>query len=94
MTLASILTLAQVLFCTQSTNPLTFRKSKRSDWLGSPLRRHVLQSLETREVNLDLLRAEPSEREKYVLTDKHNPLGELQRQQGSHHWEGRLFCQL
>ncbi|KAF9534772.1 hypothetical protein CPB83DRAFT_842919 [Crepidotus variabilis] len=76
-----------VFFCTQSQKPLTFRNSKRSDWLGSPLRRHILQSMDSREVNLDLIRTSPEERDKHILTDQHNPLGELQRKQGGHHWQ-------
>ncbi|PPQ63423.1 hypothetical protein CVT24_004933 [Panaeolus cyanescens] len=76
-----------VIFCSQSPAPLTFRNSKRSDWLGSPLRRHVLQSLNDREVNLSLIRETPGD-ERYIITDNNNPLGPLQEQQGAHHWEG------
>ncbi|KAF8969500.1 spermidine synthase [Flammula alnicola] len=74
-----------VLFCTQSSSPLTFRKTLRSDWLGSPLRRHVLKTLDSREVNLDLIR-DASGDDRHILTDQNNPLGALQERQGAHHW--------
>ncbi|KAJ3568828.1 hypothetical protein NP233_g5455 [Leucocoprinus birnbaumii] len=77
-----------VFFCTNADAPLTFRKSKRSDYLGSHLRRYIFQSLDTREINLAVIREkDPEMIEKYILTDKHNPLGDLQRKQGFHHWE-------
>ncbi|KAF5387657.1 hypothetical protein D9615_000594 [Tricholomella constricta] len=78
-----------VFFCTSSKAPLTFRSSRKSDWLGSPLRRHVLNSLPTREVNLDLIRdpLNVQENSKYLLTDAHNPLGKFQNEQGLHHWK-------
>lgn len=76
-----------MLFCTPSTTPLTFRKARFSDYLGSPLRRHVLSDLTKREVNLDLLRAtKPEDKDAFILTDAHNPLGKLQELQGPHHW--------
>ncbi|KDR83895.1 hypothetical protein GALMADRAFT_236367 [Galerina marginata CBS 339.88] len=76
-----------VLFCTKSSSPLTFRKPRRSDWLGSPLRRHVLQSLESREVNLSAIRVTSEDAARYILTDQHNPLGALQEKQRNHHWQ-------
>lgn len=55
----------------------------------------MFQGLETREVNLDIIRAhEPEEAKKYILTDKHNPLGGLQKKQGLHHWEGMFLYSL
>ncbi|KAF8165481.1 spermidine synthase [Crassisporium funariophilum] len=75
-----------VLFCSQSPEPITFRNTRKSDWLGSPLRRHVLKSLLTREVNLSAIRQDP-ENDRWVLTDQHNPLGALQEKQGNHHWQ-------
>ncbi|KAG6821524.1 hypothetical protein H0H93_000033 [Arthromyces matolae] len=79
----------KVFFCTASKSPLTFRDSKNSDWLGSPLRRHVLSSLAQRELDLDLIRDPQNQEEnsKYILTDAHNPLGKLQDAQGLHHWK-------
>ncbi|RDB19898.1 hypothetical protein Hypma_012759 [Hypsizygus marmoreus] len=78
-----------VLFCTSSKVPLTFRRPRRSDYLGSPLRRHVLDSFLSREINLDLIRnpANEEENSKYILTDAHNPLGKFQEEQGAHHWK-------
>ncbi|EAU86927.2 spermine/spermidine synthase [Coprinopsis cinerea okayama7 len=73
-----------VLFCTSSKKPLTFRKGRTSDYLGSPLRRHVLSSLDTREVDLAPLTDTSG---KYLVTDDNNPLGKLQDAQGAHHWE-------
>ncbi|TFK43670.1 spermidine synthase [Crucibulum laeve] len=73
-----------VLFCTRSPEPIAFRNARYSDYLGSPLRRHVLTTLPKREVNLDAIRT--SDESKYVLTDAHNPLGKLQEEQGNHHW--------
>jgi len=77
-----------VLFCTQSKVPLTFRSARTPDYLGSPLRRYVLNSLPTREVNLELIRPTLEGRNDitYTLTDAHNPLGKLQDEQGLHHW--------
>lgn len=77
-----------VFFCTNSNAPLAFRKPNRSDYLGSNLRKYIFQSLDTREVNLAFIReTNPEKIEKYILTDKYNPLGNLQRKQGFHHWE-------
>jgi hypothetical protein len=75
---------------------MTFREPRRSDYLGSQLREHMFKSLKQREVNLDLVRVpDPQNTAEYILTDKHNYLGELQRQQGLHHWGGtylRITC--
>ncbi|KAF8646374.1 hypothetical protein AX16_007240 [Volvariella volvacea WC 439] len=75
-----------VIFCTQSEEPLSFRKTRTSDWLGSPLRRHVLQSLPEREVDLSELELPDEGRERFILTDARNHLGKLQGEQGRHHW--------
>jgi len=70
---------------------LTFRKPKRSDLLGSHLRKFIFKGLDSREINLALLRELDTEQaERYILRDKHNALGDLQRKQGFHHWEGTL----
>ncbi|XP_006456672.1 hypothetical protein AGABI2DRAFT_188516 [Agaricus bisporus var. bisporus H97] len=77
-----------VFFCTNSEAPMTFREPKESDYLGSQLREYVFKSLEQREVKLDLVRVQdPNDVENYILSDKHNSLRELQREQGLHHWE-------
>ncbi|KAJ7653477.1 spermidine synthase [Mycena rosella] len=73
-----------VFFCSPHTNPLTFRKARRSDYLDSYLREHVLATLPSREVAFELLTGELEE--KFILTDAHNPLGKLQDAQGHHHW--------
>ncbi|KAJ7682521.1 spermidine synthase [Mycena polygramma] len=71
-----------VFFC--SPHPLTFRKARRSDYLDSYLREHILSALPDREVALELLTGELDD--KFILTDAHNPLGKLQDAQGHHHW--------
>ncbi|KIY51928.1 spermine/spermidine synthase [Fistulina hepatica ATCC 64428] len=76
-----------VFFCTSSSEPLTFRKASKADFLGSPLRKYMLESLADREIDLSVLRATPEEDAKWVLKDGNNPLGELQRAQGAHHWK-------
>ncbi|KAF5333504.1 hypothetical protein D9611_002580 [Ephemerocybe angulata] len=73
-----------VLICTPSSAPLTFRKGRASDYLGSYLRQHVLSSLESREIDLNIIRDDTGA---HVLTDTNNPLGPLQDKQGGHHWE-------
>lgn len=79
----------QIIFCSQSREPLTFRSTVPSDWLGSPLRRYIFQTLETREVDLDIIRAATDD-EKYILTDENNVLGTLQNAEAGHHWKGRI----
>lgn len=59
--------------------------TRKSDWLGSPLRRHVLQSLDMREINLDTIRSAPGD-DRHILRDHRNPLGALQEKQSNHHW--------
>jgi hypothetical protein len=83
----------QVFFCTLSEVPLTFRRARRQDYLGSPLRRHVLDTLSQREIRLDLVRtaSNSGDKNKYILTDEHNPLGKLQDEQSLHHWSCELF---
>lgn len=77
-----------VFFCTSSKAPLTFRVAILRDALGSPLRRHVLGIMPDRELRLDLIRPtiNTDSDNKYILTDAHNLLGKLQRQQSLHHW--------
>ncbi|KAJ7241892.1 S-adenosyl-L-methionine-dependent methyltransferase [Mycena haematopus] len=73
-----------VFFCSPGENPLTFRKARRSDYLDSYLREHVLSGFLEREVPLELLTGQFEHR--FILTDTHNPLGKLQQAQGHHHW--------
>ena len=75
----------KVLFCTRSSEPLSFRETRKSDWLGSPLRRYILQSLAMREINLETIRSAPGD-DRHILKDHRNPLGALQEEQGSNHW--------
>lgn len=63
---------------------MTFRKARRSDYLDSYLREHVLSTLPDREVAFELLTGQFEDR--FILTDAHNPLGKLQDAQGHHHW--------
>ncbi|TFK71758.1 spermidine synthase [Pluteus cervinus] len=73
------------VFCAQT--PLSFRTARTSDFLGSPLRRHVLESLSRRELDLEVIRSSADKaEEQYILTDARNPLGKLQEEQGHHHW--------
>ncbi|KAI1796216.1 S-adenosyl-L-methionine-dependent methyltransferase [Ganoderma leucocontextum] len=77
-----------VFFCTPSSDPLKFRATVSSDFLGSYLRRHVLSSLSEREGDISTLGSDiPAEkRERFVLTDMANPLGEWQQKDALHHW--------
>jgi len=73
-----------VLFCSPSKTRLTFRQPRNSDYLGSYLRRHVLSSLDSREIDLNVIRSDSPDQ---ILNDGDNKLGPLQAQQGGHHWE-------
>ncbi|KAF7355544.1 Spermidine synthase [Mycena sanguinolenta] len=73
-----------VFFCSRSGKSLTFREARRSDYLDSYLREHVLSGLPEREVPFELLTGQLDSR--FILTDTHNPLGKLQNAQGPHHW--------
>ncbi|KAJ7498664.1 spermidine synthase [Mycena latifolia] len=73
-----------VFFCSPHTNPLTFRKARRADYLDSYLREHVLSTLPRREVDFELLTGQLEDN--FILTDDHNPLGKLQDALGHHHW--------
>ncbi|KAJ7597289.1 spermidine synthase [Mycena floridula] len=74
-----------VFFCAISGNRPTFRDSNPSDWLGSPLRRHILNDLPGREVDLDVVRADNTNEQ--LLTDALNPLNQMQEEQGGYHWK-------
>ncbi|KAJ3799211.1 spermidine synthase [Lentinula aff. detonsa] len=80
-----------VFFCSLSSEPLTFRPAYMQDLLGSPLRRQMLGTLHSREIDLSLLR-EGDEQDKAnglpdVITDRSNPLGKMQEQKAHRHWE-------
>ncbi|KAI6135041.1 hypothetical protein EDD17DRAFT_513507 [Pisolithus thermaeus] len=79
-----------VFFCSKSASPLTFRPSVEGDYLHSYLRRHVLSSLERREIPISVLR-KPSvlsakAKDVFLLTDTDNKLNEWQRAAAAEHW--------
>ncbi|KAI6130337.1 S-adenosyl-L-methionine-dependent methyltransferase [Pisolithus croceorrhizus] len=79
-----------VFFCSKSASPLTFRPSVDGDYLHSYLRRHVLSSLERRELPISVLR-KPSvlstkAKDVFLLTDTDNKLNEWQRAAAAEHW--------
>ena len=78
-----------MFFCTPSSDPLEFRKAKNSDFLGSHLRRHVLSGLPDRESDISAIGQDlPEEkRERLILKDAMNPLGEWQQKEAVHHWK-------
>ncbi|KAI0353003.1 hypothetical protein OH77DRAFT_1407713 [Trametes cingulata] len=78
-----------VFFCTLSSEPLEFRRPVNADYLGSYLRRHVFSHLHEREANVSAVVAEipQDERERYVLKDAANPLGEWQEKEAVGHWK-------
>ncbi|KAJ8086884.1 hypothetical protein PM082_005709 [Marasmius tenuissimus] len=81
-----------VFFCTTGTKPFTFRTPDMTDYLGSPLRKHIFTSLEDREVDLEVLRNTTDRiktqegRETKVLSSSYNPLGKMQDAQATKHW--------
>ncbi|KAI0638350.1 hypothetical protein C8Q77DRAFT_1090690 [Trametes polyzona] len=78
-----------VFFCTLSSEPLEFHKPKESDFLGSYLRRHVLTQLPEREADLsEVIDSIPADkRERYLLKDGANPLGDWQQKEAIGHWK-------
>ncbi|EMD40933.1 hypothetical protein CERSUDRAFT_111514 [Gelatoporia subvermispora B] len=76
-----------VFFCSSSSK-LAFRKSRTSDYLGSPLRQRVLSTLPKREYPLQKVLSEVSEtdRSRYLLTDEKNPLIGMQEESSMKHW--------
>jgi hypothetical protein len=90
------LLLAQVIFCTCSSQPLTFRPSRDADYLNSYLRRHILSTLPKREVYIGAQKAS-GERDidKFILTDNHNPLNKWLEKLAFSHWKRKQiqsFC--
>ncbi|KAI0335636.1 hypothetical protein GY45DRAFT_1317006 [Cubamyces sp. BRFM 1775] len=78
-----------VFFCTLSPEPVEFRKPVEEDYLGSHLRRHVFTQLPAREADVSAILSDvPSEqRERYLLRDAANPLGDWQRNEAIEHWK-------
>ncbi|KAH9943288.1 S-adenosyl-L-methionine-dependent methyltransferase [Epithele typhae] len=78
-----------VFFCTPSSEPLTFRAARESDIFGSHLRRHVFTGLPNRESDISVVGDDLPEdkRNRYILKDTQNPLGEWQAEGAMHHWE-------
>lgn len=71
---------------------MTFRDANSDDFLGSQLRQFVLSSLAKREVDFSQVRKDISEldeeeRDRLLLTDKRNPLGEWQKAHAVEHWK-------
>ncbi|KAL0567175.1 hypothetical protein V5O48_014825 [Marasmius crinis-equi] len=82
-----------VFFCTSLPDtPITFRTPDMIDYLGSPLRKHMLSSLQNREIDLGVLRNSTERikvqdgRETRVLSKSYNPLGKMQDAQATKHW--------
>ncbi|KAF9226671.1 hypothetical protein BS17DRAFT_775953 [Gyrodon lividus] len=82
--------LNMVFFCSPSPVPLTFRPSVEADYLRSYLRRHVLSSLDKREVSISQVRGSivwsKETEDKFLLTDLNNRLDEWQREEALEHW--------
>lgn len=80
-----------VFFCTPSPTPLTFRSAVEEDYLHSYLRRHILSSLDKREINHaqfgDSSIWSATMEEKFVLTDAHNTLNTWQEGEALDHWK-------
>ncbi|KAL6305826.1 S-adenosyl-L-methionine-dependent methyltransferase [Sparassis latifolia] len=77
-----------VFFCSPSSNPLTFRASCVSDFLGSPLRAYILSTFSGRELDLAPIRELPEKtRSTYLLTDMQNALVKWQEQRALEHWK-------
>ncbi|KAI9056518.1 hypothetical protein FKP32DRAFT_1670308 [Trametes sanguinea] len=78
-----------VVFCTPSSETVEFRKPVEADYLGSYLRRHVFSKLPEREVDMAVvLKTIPEDkRERYLLKDAGNPLGEWQQMEAIGHWK-------
>ncbi|KAG1752575.1 uncharacterized protein EDB91DRAFT_1103330 [Suillus paluster] len=80
-----------VFFCSPSSTPLTFRPAVEDDYLHSYLRRHVLSSLDKREIDHTQIRDSSiwsvDTDEKFVLTDAHNMLNKWQEGEAFEHWK-------
>ena len=78
-----------MFFCTPSSTPLEFRKAKHADYRGSHLRKHVFSNLPERESDISAVGVDlaPEKRERLILKDAANPLGEWQQKEAIHHWK-------
>ncbi|KAG2369666.1 hypothetical protein BDR07DRAFT_1447516 [Suillus spraguei] len=80
-----------VFFCSPSPAPLIFRPAVEEDYLHSYLRRHILSSLDEREINHAQIRDNSiwsaATEEKFVLTDAHNALNTWQEEEALEHWK-------
>ncbi|KAG2154997.1 S-adenosyl-L-methionine-dependent methyltransferase [Suillus bovinus] len=80
-----------VFFCSPSPTPLTFRPAVEEDYLHSYLRRHILSSLDKREIHHpqigDSSIWSATTEEKFVLTDAHNTLNTWQEGEALDHWK-------
>jgi hypothetical protein len=86
-----------VFFCSDSSLPLEFREPVESDYLNSYLRRYVFTGLVDREIDTNVLHqgnvtSPAEERAKWILTDKHSPLGKWQDQVAVEHWKCMSWC--
>ncbi|RUP17956.1 S-adenosyl-L-methionine-dependent methyltransferase, partial [Jimgerdemannia flammicorona] len=68
-----------------SVKPLAFRRTIEGDYLGSAMRRHLLPRLTMYPVRLNLPKADISVPPK-IVSDKENPLAELQMPLAVEHW--------
>lgn len=80
-----------VFFCSPSPTPLIFRPAVEEDYLHSYLRRHILSSLDEREITHAQIRDNSiwsaATEEKFVLTDAHNALNTWQEEEALEHWK-------
>lgn len=72
-----------------------FRQSGPVDYLNSYLRRHVLSSVEKREIDRKIVLSAASntsavsnDKTAWVLTDSYNPLNKWQAEGAVEHWKG------
>lgn len=81
--------LRQVFFCSPSSEPIKFREPRETEFLGSPLRRHMLSSFHRHEVGINkITESIPEDKvSKYTLTYANNPLSLWQKQDAVNHWK-------
>jgi hypothetical protein len=89
------LSVSQVIFCSASPRPLSFRPAVELDYLNSYLREHVLSSMPEREVDVARITGDsslvPGDDDRWLLTDLKNLLGEWQKIEALGHWKGWLL---